>query len=238
MYENEPLFLDRLTWPEIKEYIALRSELILPVGICEQHSLHLPLNTDTVVCEFIAEYLSMKTGILIAPTVPYGVGLPCDRMFTGTTSIRPEYLKGTISDLIDIWRNQGFQAIFILTAHGDPIHIRALKSLEREDVFLHELWEIPLDDILEKQTCAKHAGEAETSVMMFIKPDVVRLERMVDFEIPFQEFEPYLDHRRTDPVPDSFGGLGFPRYASAAKGERIVQRMKRYAESRVEHHRR
>ena len=230
-------YLDRLTWPEIRGYLMSTTELILPIGICEQHSLHLPLRTDTVVCEHVAGFLSRRTGILIAPTVQYGVGLPCDRFLPGTTSISKEILHGMVGDLLNIWLNQGFRTIYIVTAHGDPHHVEALRYLETESVAFRELWDIPLDDILEKQHCARHAGEAETSVMLFLDPDSVRNEQIVNFHMTFEEFEPYLMHQRHDPIPESPGGLGFPGYANHGKGERILHRMKEYALSWLQNHR-
>ena len=84
--KKSALRLSRLTWEEVSDYLKNNDALILPVGICEQHSRHLPLSTDTVVAEYIANFLSRETGLLVAPTLHYGVGLPCDRVFPGSTS--------------------------------------------------------------------------------------------------------------------------------------------------------
>jgi creatinine amidohydrolase len=60
--------LEDLTWKEVAEYLKSNRRLIVPIGTCEQHGPHLPLNTDTLVNEKLAEYLSEKTGILVGPT--------------------------------------------------------------------------------------------------------------------------------------------------------------------------
>ncbi|MFQ5751428.1 MAG: creatininase family protein [bacterium] len=84
------MYLADLTWEEVDSYLEAKDSLILPAGMCEQHSRHLPLNTDTLVAEYIACYLSTETGILIEPTLHYGVGLPCDKFYAGSSSIQFE----------------------------------------------------------------------------------------------------------------------------------------------------
>jgi creatinine amidohydrolase len=79
------LHLGDLSWNEAKEYFDKTSQtLIIPVGTCEQHGYHLPLNNDILVVEYLADVLSRRTGALIAPTINYGVNLPCDRTLSGT----------------------------------------------------------------------------------------------------------------------------------------------------------
>lgn len=67
--------LEELTWKEVEEYLKTDKRLIVPIGTCEQHGLHLPLNTDTLVADKLAEYLSQETGILVSPTLNYGINL-------------------------------------------------------------------------------------------------------------------------------------------------------------------
>ncbi len=70
------MYLADLTWEEVNYYLREKDSLIIPAGICEQHSKHLPLNTDTIVAEYISKNLSQKTGILIAPNSPGCQGYP------------------------------------------------------------------------------------------------------------------------------------------------------------------
>jgi len=223
------MFLADLTWEEVRDYIRNKDGLIIPIGICEQHSKHLPLNTDTLVAEYICDYLSDKTGILIAPTINYGIGLPCDKHYPGSTSISYEDLRNVLSVLISWWKLQGFQKFFAVSAHGDPFHLKALRNTGHNRVYVLELYDINLEGILEKQTTAKHACEAETSVMLYLFPDKVRKEKIEDFEMPFEEFKIYLNHLRDDAIPNSPGCLGYPSYATAKKGKRIIQKMKENA---------
>jgi creatinine amidohydrolase len=226
---NYNMYLSNLTWEEVSHYLKEKDSLIFPIGISEQHSKHLPLNTDTLVAEYIAVFLSEQTGILIAPTLHYGVGLPCDRFYPGSSSISYEDLNHTISSLINWWKLQGFDKFFLISAHGDIFHLKALKEVKHDNVFVLEVSNINFDGILEKQKTAKHACEAETSVMLYLFPEKVRIDKIEDFETPYEEFKAYLHHLKDDPVPGSPGCQGYPSYATKQKGEKIVALMKENA---------
>lgn len=218
-----------LTWKEIARRLESERRLIVPAGTCEQHGPHLPLSSDTLVAERVAEYLSRKTGILVAPTIHYGVNLPCDRGYAGTCSLSPELLRGTVGSILEWWKGQGFARFFLLSAHGDPLHIEALRAADPDAVRVLSLYDFPMRDILERQEGGRHACEAETSVMLFLRPKAVRREEIRDFTLPFEEFRPYLLHEKTGPIDSAPGHQGFPSFASAAKGKRLYGMMKRRA---------
>jgi len=221
--------LYEMTWCEIEKYLKTNKSMIIPAGTCEQHSKHLPLNTDTVVTEFIAGYLSQETGIILAPTLNYGVNLPCDKYFPGTCSLTEDILKNLTGSILDWWKIQGFERFYILSAHGDLFHIKALRESDPERVKVLEVYHIPLEDILEKQKGVKHACEGETSVMMFLHPELVKKDCIEDFTAPAEMMEGYLEHKRDKPVEGSPGGFGFPSAASVEKGKLILERMKKTA---------
>lgn len=218
------MHLNGLTWEEVRDSLGEHDALILPAGICEQHGTHLPLGTDTLTAEYVAERVSERTGVLIAPTLNYGVGLPCDHVFPGSTSVRAVSLRGIVSALARWWTRQGFRHILVLTAHGDPFHLDALRRAA-PSVQVRDLYDIPLDDILTHQHAPRHACEAETSVILHLAPEAVRLDRVQDFQTPFEAFRPYLCHQRRSPIPGSPGCQGFPSAATAEKGRRILERM-------------
>ncbi|MBN1764534.1 MAG: creatininase family protein [Sedimentisphaerales bacterium] len=223
------MYLNDLTWEEVRDYLTGKDGLIIPMGICEQHSRHLPLATDTLMAEYMAGYVAGATGVLVAPTFHYGVGTPCDRFFAGTTSISYDDLRNTVSSLISVWAGQGFKKFLLMSAHGDPIHLQALRDIEHEGVYVLELFALDVKDILEKQTHVKHADEGETSVMMYLFPERVRTNRIEDFETPEEVFKESLFHENTDPITGSPGCEGYPSYATKEKGRRIVELMKENA---------
>jgi creatinine amidohydrolase len=217
--------LEDLTWPEVREYLKADRHLILPAGTCEQHGMHLPLNTDTLVADKMAELLSGKTGILVGPTLSYGVNLPCDKDYAGTCTTTKESLRDFVSSILEWWKGQGFERFFVISAHGDPIHIEALETSDKDSVRVLELYDFEMTDILEKQQGAKHACEAETSLMLYLYPEKVKKDKIRDFVTPFENFKPYLMHEKEEAIKDSPGVQGYPSYANANKGKKIFTRM-------------
>ncbi|MFQ6061322.1 MAG: creatininase family protein, partial [Thermoplasmata archaeon] len=67
------MFLDDLTTEEFEREIDDSTVVILPIGVIEEHGSHLPLSTDSIQSEYIAQRVSEKTGALIAPPIRYGV---------------------------------------------------------------------------------------------------------------------------------------------------------------------
>ena len=218
-----------LTWKEVEEYLKSNRQMIVPIGTCEQHGPHLPLNTDTLVTDTLADYLSEETGILVGPTLNYGVNLPCDRVYAGTCSTTKEHLRDFLSSELEWWKGQGFERFFLLSAHGDPHHIEALETIDPATVKVLELYEYDMSAVLEKQSGTKHACEAETSVMMHLYPEKVRKAEIQDFETPFEEFKPYLMHEKTEAIEGSPGNQGYPSCASAEKGRKLFSLMKSHA---------
>ena len=221
--------LDDLTWKEVEEYLKSNRQLIVPIGTCEQHGPHLPLNTDTLVANKLAEYLSEETGILVGPTLNYGVNLPCDKGYAGTCSTTKELLQGFLTSVLEWWKEQGFKRFFLISAHGDLHHIAALEAIDPDAVRVLELYRFDMTGVLEKQRGAKHAGEAETSVMMYLYPEKVREADIQDFETLFEDFEPYLKHEKTEAIEGSPGNQGYPSWASVEKGRELFSRMKAHA---------
>jgi creatinine amidohydrolase len=221
--------LEDLTWKEVEVYLESNRHLIVPVGTCEQHGPHLPLNTDTLIANKLAEYLSEETGILVGPTLNYGVNLPCDQGYAGTCSTTGELLQGFLDSVLAWWKAQGFERFFLLSAHGDPCHIEALEAIDPDAVRVLELYAYDMAGILEKQPGAKHAGEAETSVMLYLYRERVRRAEMKDFETPLEDFRPYLMHEKTEAIEGSPGNQGYPSWASAEKGKELFSRMKTHA---------
>ena len=73
------------------------------------------MSLEDLTWKEVEEYLSEETGILVAPTLNYGVDLLCNKGFAGTCSTTKE---------------QGFKRFFFLSGHGVPHHIEALEALE------------------------------------------------------------------------------------------------------------
>ena len=200
--------------------------LIIPVGTCEQHGPHLPLGCDTFIVDRLADDLSAEFSVLRAPTVEYGVNSATERVFAGNGSVRKKTLHRMLNDLLDSWESNGFDEFILLTAHGHDPHQEALATVitKRARVRVVDIFAVGITDLLEGQTEAMHGDEADTSIMLYIAPQLVRMELAEDYMVSREALRRY--RRGWLRVPKgSSGSIGRPSLASAAKGRAIYERI-------------
>jgi creatinine amidohydrolase len=197
--------------------------LLVPVGTCEQHGPHLPLGCDTIIVERLADDLSVACGILRAPTVEYGVNAATKRPFPGNATVRRKTLHRWMNDLLGAWEQCGVETFVILTAHGHDPHQEALSTLRtrRARVFTFDVFALDFTGLLDDPDGPAHGGELDTSLLLHLAPDLVRMDLAQDFELPDKARARY---RRGSALPArSPGSLGRPTAASAAKGARLYK---------------
>lgn len=111
------LLLQELGWPDIAAYLQHDNRLILVVGSTEQHGRHLVFGSDVWQPWEIARRLSDRTGVLLAPSVNYGMSLH-HLGFPGSLSLRPQTLSSILIDLLESAYEHGFRRVLILNGHG------------------------------------------------------------------------------------------------------------------------
>ena len=224
---GQPLALDELSWIDVAAHLARDPRLLIPVGALEQHGAHLPLGSNVLIARHFALDLSREYQILRAPTVNYGVNVRTERAFAGTASLTQKTLHRSLNELLDAWEGHGVREFIILTAHRYEPHMEALATLitDRARVRVVQVWDVEVGDLLEKQAAVFHAGEAETSLMLHLYPELVRMDRARDFELSPAEFRRYLHGRLTAAPAGSAGVVGFPSAATAEKGAAIYRRI-------------
>ena len=226
--ESEPkLALDELSRSEVAGHLASDTRMIMPVGALEQHGPHLPLGTNVLIARRVALDLSLEFDILRAPTFSYGVNVQSDRAFAGTASLTSKVLHRALNELLESWEAHGVTEFILITAHRHEPHQAALAALStaRARVRVVQIWDVPIHDLLDVQTVPLHGGEAETSVMLHLYPELVHMERARDFDVPPAVFRRYLRGAMSVPPEGSAGSIGHPTAASAEKGARLYARL-------------
>jgi mycofactocin system creatininase family protein len=210
----EPRRLAEQTWPETAA-TAGRSVLVVPVGSTEQHGPHLPFTVDTDIALALAERLAAaRPWVVLAPPVHYGSSGE-HAGFPGTLSIGQ---RATELLLTELGRSaDAFAAVAFVSAHGGnavPLR-RAVARLRAEGRRAH-FWE-PAGEPGDS-----HAGRAETSAMLVLRPEAVRLERAEAGDTrPLPEVLPVLRRAGLRAVTAN-GVLGDPVGASAAAGDGLL----------------
>ncbi len=220
-----PLHLSVLTPDAVRAALARDSRLLVPVGTCEQHGPHLPLGCDTLIVERLADDLSASFGILRAPTVPYGVNTATKRPYPGNAAVRRKTLHRWMNDVLSSWELGGVDTFIILTAHGHDPHQEALSTLRtrRARVFTVDIFALDFTDYLEDPGGPVHGGELDTSLMLYLAPELVRMELAQDYPLTERQVKRYW-RRAAGPVPAlSPGSVGRPSLASAEKGARLYK---------------
>jgi creatinine amidohydrolase len=225
--ESEPLGLDELSWIDVAAHLAGDPRLIIPVGALEQHGPHLPLGSNVLIARQFALDLSREFGVLRAPAFSFGVNVASERAYAGTASLGRKTLHRALNELLDSWEGHGITEFIILTAHRHDPHLEALATLitTTSRVRVIDVWDVPIHDLLEGQETVEHAGEAETSVMLHLYPDLVRMDRARDFILSPAEFRRYIRGGMHAPPAGGTGCVGRPTIASAEKGASIYNRI-------------
>ena len=211
---------------EIADVVDRDPRLIVPIGTCEQHGPHMPLGADTIIVQRLADDLSAASGVLVAPTVEYGVNVFTERGYAGNASLRKKTLHRVLNDLIDTWESTGFREFILLTAHEHDPHLEALSTVITSGarVRVVDILSVDLTDLLEGQGEPMHGDEVDTSLLLYIAPGLVNLERAQDYMMSPDELRRY--RRGWLRVPRaSPGSIGRPSLASAEKGRAIYQRI-------------
>ncbi len=244
-------FMENMTVKEMREVLDKTKTVILPVGVVEQHGYHLPLSTDYHNANELPRRAGERLNAVVAPTVPYcysGGELP------GTINVSPQVFSLLIMDICTELLRNGFKNIVVLLGHGGTENRIALtnslqmflkRNPEKNDITLSLVacWDLSptwLDCFAMLPEHDFHAGLAETSLMMYWKPELVRdtivmdeteVSRMMRTDQDWFEIqEKSFDHRFV--IPRAFqrkeievGVMGFPERASREFGEKICFEM-------------
>src|SRR6266571_1737712 len=186
-----PLHLKSLVPDAVGLALERDPRLLVPVGTCEQHGPHLPLGCDTIIVERLADDLSADFQILRAPTVEYGVNSVSRRRFPGNASVRRKTLHRWMNDLLGSWEQAGVDAFIILTAHGYDPHQEALSTLRTRQarVLTVDVFALDFSGHLEDADTPMHGSELDTSLLLYVAPELVDMSQARDFPLLDAEVE-------------------------------------------------
>jgi creatinine amidohydrolase len=226
---NKPacLWLEDLSTVEAKEAARKGTVIIFPLGSIEEHGEHLPLGTDCIQPEYIAEEVAKETGCLIAPPFRYGI-CNATRNFPGTLTIKFDTLYRVATDVLSELVRSGFYKIIVMSGHAGNSHMVALRLAAQEIVNQNEskvrimvLSDFDFAEEVEGQYAAPgdgHAGTLETSRIMAIKPELVKCKgKLEKWHMP--RFEVLAHPELAFPG----GTNGDPAAATSEKGHKINQ---------------
>ena len=217
-------YAKEMTRDEFEAAMKQNPVVLLPVGSMEEHGNHLPLGSDTYEIDFVVDRLASKLDIVILPTVNYG-NCGSTYNFPGTISISFESLRAFIYDIISEVVRHGGKRILIISGHAGSNHMVALRMAAKElvDKYPKTKMMVMSDyDLVPEYKGGNipnwdgHAGKAETSRMLNIRPDISKKGTIAT--------KPKRKEFVVLPNPESIfptGISGDPRAASADLGKKI-----------------
>ena len=201
-------------WPDVET--VTRRLLVVPVGSLEQHGPHLPLDIDTRIAEAVARRACAgRAGVALAPAFCIGAsGEHAD--FPGTLSIGTEALTVCLTEL-GRHASLHWPALLLVNGHGgNAAAVEAAAGRLRYEGRAVHAWHVGLPG------GDAHAGRFETSVMLALAPESVRLDVAEQGDIrPISQIRPALHEHGVLAVSPN-GVLGDPAGASAPEGERLL----------------
>ncbi len=217
--------LTDLPWTEVAAYLERDRRLIVPVGACDQHGPHLPLGATTCVAEALAAALSREFGVLRAPTFSYGVNVPGERDYAGSATLRAKTLHRSLNEILASWAAQGFREFIALTAELHDPHAEAIATVSAPGarVRVVEALGVDLSSFVEGGEGPQHGGEVLTSLLLHLRPDLVRMDEARDWHLDPATLRRFV-RGRLRKLPDGCrGSIGRPTLATAEKGRRIYE---------------
>ena len=224
-------FIEEMNAVEVKKTINEKTTAILIFGACENHGDHMPFGSDFIFPTEIAKRVATKvSNVIVLPAIPYGVSLHHDK-FQMTMSLDPETMIGIISDILSSLDQNKIRRVLIINGHDGnigPIEIAARitknKNPEMIIACLESWWVLVgqlRKDLFEVWNGLGHGGEAETSAILAVRPDLVKLESAPKDVIPnlpeniriFWKFDELT----------STGATGSPQKATIKKGNEILR---------------
>lgn len=187
MRKDTETYLANLTKDEFAAAMRAGRWLLLPFGTVEAHGPHLPLATDRLQAEHICAAVAERINGLVAPALPYGV-CRTFRNFPGTISLTPATLEAVVREVMGEYIRHGGRKFALITGHAEPAQMEAFREaalpLVNADPDLVVLAIGPydfLDPIRQEAGLVGrdgHAGSIETSGMLVVAEELVRLDRM------------------------------------------------------------
>jgi creatinine amidohydrolase len=189
-----------LVWPELETRLCADSVAVVPLGALEQHGAHLPFATDAWIADALAErFCAEVPGAVRLPALALGCSQE-HAAFPGTLSLSEETFAAALAEVVADLARHGFARVFLFSAHGGnagPLQ-RALPRLREAAAagrprgapparvsahvdlagLTRTLQQVAAEHGIGPGAAGHHAGEIETSMLLWLRPAAVRREAL------------------------------------------------------------
>jgi creatinine amidohydrolase len=218
-----------MPWTEAERVLTAERVVVLPLGAgTKEHGPHLPLGNDLILAEYEAARVVAARPVALLPTLTYG-HYPNFVEYPGTVSLSADTQKSVVVEICRSIARYGPRRFYVLNTGVStvPPLQAAAAQLAREGILMR--FSDPLkagkaaEDQVRQQKWGTHADEIETSMILYMRPPAVRMERAVADGERVRSGPLTRDQRRTDRTYSPSGVFGDPTLATWQKGEKIAE---------------
>lgn len=207
-------YWQELTSEDIRTFVSDDTVALFPVAAIEQHGPHLPLATDTTICQALVERivarLPAESPVVVLPLMAVGLSVEHGD-YPGTLSVSAETLMAAWTEIGECVASAGVRRLALLNTHGGQPQIvdlaaQRLRIRHRMLVGKINAYRYFRDSELfstEEIDHGIHGGAIETSLMLHVRPDLVRMDRAADF-VPLS-----MEMKDSYAAIGPFGPVGF-----------------------------
>jgi creatinine amidohydrolase len=180
---NSAVLLETLSWDEAEHVLTPDTVVVIALGAeSKEHGRHLQLNNDFLMAEYLKKRVldAATQNTVIAPTINYSF-YPAFLEYPGSTSLSMDTARAMFTDIIHSLAHYGPHRFYILNTGISTLRplAQAAAELAKDGIVLHYT-DLTRDDPVEKkvrQSGGTHADEIETSMMLYIAPETVRMKK-------------------------------------------------------------
>jgi creatinine amidohydrolase len=225
---NPAVLLETLSWDEAEKILTPNTVVVIALGAeSKEHGRHLQLNNDFLMAEYLRKRVldAAPQNIVVAPTINYSF-YPAFLEYPGSTSLSMDTARAMITDIVHSLAHYGPRRFYILNTGISTLRPldQAASDLAKDGIVLRYT-DLTKDDPVEKkvrQSGGTHADEIETSMMLYIVPDSVRMKKAARDLNPNQPGGLTRDPQGKGTYSPT-GAWGDPTLATREKGQAVVE---------------
>ena len=208
-------FISELTYEELTPLLTEDAVVVLPIGGgAKEHGGHLPMGTDFYVTDWVARQVTERRAVLTLPTLPYAY-FPAFVRWNGSVSIEHQNFTNYVRDILMSYVRTGVRKFLIIDGGVSTHPPLCLLARDTEEAVC-------------EQKQGGHGDESETSTMLWIREDLVHMDRAVEEYTAFLPGSVVNGRKKVD-VPNRMctphGTNGNSKLATKEKGQQILEAM-------------
>jgi acetamidase/formamidase/creatinine amidohydrolase/Fe(II)-dependent formamide hydrolase-like protein len=218
-----------MPWTDAEAYLTGDRVVVLPVGAAaKEHGPHLLLRNDEILAEYYARRVVEARPVALLPTLTYGF-YPAFLEYPGSVSLSFDTQRDAVVEIVRSLARHGPRRFYVLnTGVSTARPLKATAELLAREGILMSFTDVAkvgaaAEAAVKEQKFGTHADEIETSMVLYMQPGAVRMEKAAAGGEADRPGPLTRDPNRKDGLFSASGVFGDARLASRQKGERVVE---------------